>query len=417
MLHMLHFDEGLGFTLYPEELADRLSVQLQWDYVQEEASFWHFLETQQYQVLLVHAVRIMSEGWVEKIKGLQQTCQVVVLFRHESPPTLLAIMAAGVAELLPAELPQAELKLRLSTFCQSFLRRQAPAVLPPTMHIVGESMRLLYADLAQVERASISSILVTGESGTGKEGVATLLQSLLPSHTPFLPLNCAAMPEALLEAELFGYEKGAFTGAANKRCGILARAHRGWIFLDEVACLSLAAQAALLRVLETGEVRAIGGYLPKSYQIRVLAATNQDLDAMVRQQKFRNDLLQRLRGYEIHLAPFRDRQQEEKEEIIDHLLLRLHKECRHVSGHPYTLAPEVRCLILKLAWRHGNIREVWNNLRAMTVAAESALLTFGCLSTRVLKTLSQTRDGEPLGHTSLDSLVGFSSVSDFRAGP
>ena len=129
------------------------------------------------------------------------------------------------------------------------------------------------------------------------------------------------------------------------------------------------------------------------------------------------DLLQRLRGYEFHLAPFRERSEGEKEEIIDDLLLRLHKERPHVSGRPYLLAPEVRHMVLMLTWRHGNIREVWNTLQAMTVAAESSLLTLGCLPTRFLEILSQTRNGGSIEYASLDPLVGFSSLPSLCAGP
>lgn len=416
MLSLLHVEDGMGLSVRPEEVADRLSVALQWDRVCTAESFWQTFAVRPYHILLVSAERVIAEGWREKIQEMQPGCQIVLLFHTEPLPSLLALMGLGVAELIPGSLSAEELTARVADICLRVLRQRESQRFSslPACCAVGDGMRGLRIALSRIQRSSVSSILVTGESGTGKEQVASLLQSLLSSHMPFLPLNCAAMPEALLEAELFGYEKGAFTGAAAKRCGILAKAHRGWIFLDEVACLSLSAQAALLRVLETGEVRAIGGYLPKTYQIRVLAATNEDLDRLVAQGRFRNDLLQRLRGYEIHLPPFRARGKGEREEILDHLLLRLHRECSHTSGSPYALAPEVRNLILMLPWRNGNIREIWNTLRAMTVATESALLTFGCLPTRFLETLLLC--GEPLDHASMDPLVGFSPLSPLRSG-
>ena len=416
MLCLLHFDDGLGVAVPLDALVERLSLPLQWHRVQEEDSFWQILEQNQYQVLLIQAAWVIGREFLEKVKRLQQGCHVVVLFRQEPPASLIAMMSEGIAELIPAGLSDGELGSRLSDFCQRILWGRERGLLPSSVRVVGESMRALQIDLERLIESSVSSVLVTGESGTGKERVASMLQGLLPAHTPFLPLNCAAMPEALLEAEFFGYEKGAFTGAASKRHGLLAKAHRGWLFLDEVACLSPSAQAALLRALETGEVRAIGGYQAKTYEIRVLAATNEDLDALVLQGKFRNDLLQRLRGYEIHLVPFRGRAEREKEEIIDDLLLQLHETNPHRCGKPYTLAFEVRRLILQLAWHHGNIREVWSTLRAMTVAAESPLLTFGCLPTRFLQKLSPTRCGD-LDRAALDSLAHFSSVSSLCPDP
>jgi len=377
MLKCLHFEDPAGVWTSLPKSAFPLGLQI--EQVWEESSFWRQLETKQYHCLLLHVAERMWRAALLRIKHLQQKCAVVLLVQHAQLPHLLTRLPSEITELIPAEMPLSELHARLTDLCERLQKERTPPSMTMPDSAAGETMGTIKRTLARLIHSEVPNILVTGESGTGKEEVATLLQQVLPPGTPFYPINCGAIPPSLVESELFGYEKGAFTGATTRKNGLLAKAHHGWVFLDEITCLPLSAQAALLRTLETGEVRPIGSYLPKKYTIRILAATNENPEALVTQQKFRNDLLQRLRGYEFALPPFRGRSIQEKEDILNHLLLRLHAEAQRPLPMPYQLSAEVRALFLQLEWRQGNIRALWNTLRAMTITSESSLLTFGCL--------------------------------------
>jgi transcriptional regulator with GAF, ATPase, and Fis domain len=170
-----------------------------------------------------------------------------------------------------------------------------------------EGMRLLY-ESAETIAASGISVLVLGETGVGKELLAQSIHSMSPRREkPFVMFNSAALPEALVESELFGYVRGAFTGADRTKTGLFEAADGGTLFLDEVADLSLQAQAKLLRVVEMGEVLPVGGLKPKSVDVRVVSATNGDLSASMAAGRFRRDLYYRLSGATLHIPPLRDR--------------------------------------------------------------------------------------------------------------
>jgi DNA-binding NtrC family response regulator len=175
--------------------------------------------------------------------------------------------------------------------------------------MIGNSpeMRKIYQVIEQAAPTG-ASVLITGESGTGKELVAQTIHQLSPRATfPFVAINCAAIPETLLESEIFGHEKGAFTGAADRRQGCFELADRGTLFLDEIGNLPLHQQSKLLRVLQSGEVERVGDSRPRQVNVRVLAATNVDLHAEVEAGRFREDLLFRLNTIEIQLPPLRER--------------------------------------------------------------------------------------------------------------
>jgi two-component system, NtrC family, nitrogen regulation response regulator NtrX len=167
--------------------------------------------------------------------------------------------------------------------------------------------------MAQVERvaASETRVCILGETGTGKELVArTIHERSARAGSPFVTLNCAAVPAELIESELFGHEKGSFTGAAGRHVGKFEQAHHGTIFLDEIGDMPLAMQAKLLRVLEEGEVERIGGDKPATVDVRVLVATHRDLEARVREEKFRQDLFHRIYVFPLRLPPLRERRED-----------------------------------------------------------------------------------------------------------
>jgi DNA-binding NtrC family response regulator len=207
---------------------------------------------------------------------------------------------SALAHLAAAALAQAE-RARVAEAA-----RQAD----PLPEILGESpaVRELTEQVRRYARAGDASVLILGESGSGKELVARTLHELSPRRGgPFVALNCAALPEALVESELFGHEKGAFTGAARARPGRFVLAHRGTLFLDEIGDLGLAAQAKLLRVLEDGEVQALGADAPRAVDVRVIAATHRRLADEIAAGRFREDLYYRLAVGEIRVPPLRER--------------------------------------------------------------------------------------------------------------
>jgi DNA-binding NtrC family response regulator len=239
--------------------------------------------------------------------------------------------------------------------------------------MVGSSavMRQVYSLVAQVAPTS-ASVLITGESGTGKELVARALHRLSPrAGGPFIAINCAAMPETLMESELFGHEKGAFTGAVERHPGCFEQANNGTVLLDEIADMPIGTQAKLLRVLEEGNVRRLGGSNDLPVQVRVVAATNRIPDVAIRDKHLREDLFYRLNVFHITLPPLREHA-EDIPAICEAILSNLNQkhQCRVANIHP-----EVLDSFLKAPWP-GNVRQLRNVLeRAVIVAGEGTILS------------------------------------------
>jgi len=212
-----------------------------------------------------------------------------------------------------------------------------------------------------------ATTLITGASGVGKELVARSIHehSSRRNH-PFIPLNCAAIPESLLEAELFGHEPGAFTDARDRRRGAFERAHHGTLFLDEVGDLSFSAQPKLLRALESGEIIRVGGEVPRRIDIRIIAATHQNLTEMVRQGRFRADLYYRLRVLSIDVPPLRNRP-EDIEVLVRHFM------STHPLGHGRYVAADALDYLQRYHWP-GNVRELNSALeRGLTMSTAPVL--------------------------------------------
>ena len=236
--------------------------------------------------------------------------------------------------------------------------------------IVGTSptMQQLFKDVGRVA-ASRATVLIQGESGTGKELIARVIHSYSAPQKPFIAINCSAIVDTLLESELFGHEKGAFTGASQTKMGKFELAEDGSIFLDEIGELSQNLQAKLLRVLQEREVERVGGVRRISIKARILAATNRDLAGEVRAGRFREDLYQRLKVVTLRLPALRERV-EDIPLLVEHLLVkvnqRLHKTLRRVPR-------EVIERLQKRAWP-GNVRELENVLTRAAVLSQGDLL-------------------------------------------
>ncbi len=268
--------------------------------------------------------------------------------------------------------------------------------------LIGDSPRMqVVYELIEKIADTDSTVLITGESGTGKELIAKTIHYNNSSRAggPFVPLNCAAIPKDLLESELFGHEKGAFTGAINTRVGRFELAQGGTLFLDEVGELDPSLQVKLLRVLQEREFERVGGVKTIKVDVRILAATNKDLEKATKDGLFREDLFYRLNVIPLHLPPLRSR-------IEDISLLMAHfvqEFCRKRKREPFTFSPDAMECLLKYGWP-GNVRELENLIERLTILASGPVvkvsdlpeklhqLTFAALAT------ATSSAEEPLGH-------------------
>lgn len=256
---------------------------------------------------------------------------------------------------------------------QEVLATKSPTTHPdPTERIVGSSPEMIdiFKTIGRVARTQ-ATVLVTGETGTGKELMAEAIHNASDRRSgPLIKVNCAALPETLLESELFGHEKGSFTGALAQHKGRFEAAHKGTIFLDEVGEMSLATQKKLLRVLQEREFERVGGNIPVKVDVRVIAATNRNLRDEVLDGRFREDLFYRLNVIEVHMPPLRDRK-EDIPALVSHFL-----DKHRYSGvaMPARISEEAVELLMEHDWP-GNVRELENIIQRAVVLSRGDLIT------------------------------------------
>ena len=241
-----------------------------------------------------------------------------------------------------------------------------------TERIVGNSpaMQEVYKTVGKVAKAD-ATVLITGESGTGKELVAEALHYNSNRRSgPIVKVSCAALPETLLEAELFGHEKGSFTGAMTQRRGRFEMADKGTIFLDEIGEMSLPMQTKLLRVLQERKIERVGSSLPIKVDIRIICATNKDLQRQVEQQRFRDDLFYRLNVINIHMPPLRDRK-EDIPALVEHFLA---KHRYSATAQPAAISEEALKRLMEYEWP-GNVRELENVVERAVVLSRGQIIT------------------------------------------
>ncbi len=239
-------------------------------------------------------------------------------------------------------------------------------------HLIGKSpsMQKIYDLIERISNTS-SNVLITGESGTGKELVAKAIHYHGGrKENPFVAINCAAIPETLLESELFGYKKGAFTDARSDKRGLLFEANEGTLFLDEVTEMPLTLQAKLLRVIEEREVRPLGDTTSYPLDVRIISTSNRDLESCIKQGQFREDLYYRLKVIDIEMPPLRERR-EDIPLLIQHFIARFNAELKkNLSG----VSEEALRLLLNYSWP-GNVRELENVIqRAITLSRHEVIL-------------------------------------------
>ncbi|MCW5968733.1 MAG: sigma-54-dependent Fis family transcriptional regulator [Blastocatellales bacterium] len=259
---------------------------------------------------------------------------------------------------------------------QARVRRERPGV---PVRLIGASrpMKRLIEEMTLAAR-SASTVLITGESGTGKEIIARAIHEMSGRTGAFVPVNCAAIPADLIEAELFGHTSGAFTGSRGERAGLIESADGGTLFLDEIGELPLAVQPKLLRALQDGAVRRVGANVERSVQLRVVAATNRDLEGDLSSGRFREDLYWRLNVIRLRVPPLRERPFDVPL-LVEHFVVR----AAEASGHaPLDVSPEALAVLTSYGWP-GNVRELENAIERAVAFAPGAVLRTEDLPERV----------------------------------
>jgi DNA-binding NtrC family response regulator len=353
------------------------------------------LQQAEVQCLLADARMPGARALVEQVRAQQPTVRALLFNEGVAEPETAA--AAGEVATVEAETALAtelvtELATELTAEPAAAVRgisEGAPAV-PRTeeavesaapfhgMYGTAPAMQAVYRMVRRAARTDVT-VLVTGESGTGKELVARALhEESRRRGKPFVALNCSALPSELVESELFGHTKGAFTGAIKDRGGLFEAAHGGTLFLDEIGDLGPLAQAKVLRALESGEVMRVGGTRSTLVDVRVVAATHRPLEQMVADGRFREDLLYRLKVITVALPPLRERR-EDLPLLAGHFL-------RHFAtryGRPtQVLAPDALAALLRHDWP-GNVRELRNAIEGALVMADGTSVTVGDLPVAV----------------------------------
>ena len=373
--------------------------------VDDDLSLCHFLtkplSQKGYQVIACHngkqALEIINEQGadlilldnklpdrmgLEILKDIKQTrpkMPVIIMTAFGTTDTAIEAMRLGAFDyvLKPFELEEIS-ELVVKGLEANKLMKKAVAIpalsefMEDSDQIIGKSkaMQEVYKLIGQVAESDVT-VLIRGESGTGKELVArAIYQHSHRKDAPFLAINCAAIPETLLESELFGHEKGAFTGASKKRIGKFEQCNQGTILLDEVGDMTLATQAKILRVLQEGEFERIGGNETIRADVRVLASTNRRLEELINQGKFREDLYYRLKIMSITLPPLKERK-EDIQELTEYFF---HLYNRQLGTQVRYIDPSIFNKLFSYSWS-GNVRELANTIKRGLILAKGDVLT------------------------------------------
>jgi two-component system response regulator PilR (NtrC family) len=347
--------------------------------------------------LLISDIKMPDMNGVEVLreaKRIDPDILGIMITAFASADTAIEAMRLGAHDYLSKPFDVDELKIKVRNALEQRQLRQENVLLKRALgsthqfgNIVGRSEKMLsvFKLIEQIARTD-STVLVTGESGTGKEWVARAIHFYsLRRERPFVALNCGALPENLLESELFGYMKGAFTGAAANKKGLIEAAERGTLFLDEIGEMSVMMQVKLLRVLQERKFRRLGGVEELESAMRVIAATNQDLSKLVAEGKFREDLFYRINVIPIHLPPLRERG-EDIPLLAEHFLSKYRDQMgKRITG----LSQQSMELLEAYEWP-GNIRELENVIERAVALEKSPAILPESLPDHVVKQVPRT---------------------------
>lgn len=337
------------------------------------------LEIQRPDLVLTDLVMDEMDGLrlLSEIHRQDPVMPVMILSGRAAIPDALKAAHLGVTEFLTKPIQRDELTAVVMRALETVVGRRAASNSAFSRHIVHQSqlMREVLGK-ARLVAAADSSVLITGETGTGKEVLAKAIHEGSPRRdAAFVSINCSALPEQLLESELFGHEKGAFTGAVSRHKGLFQTANEGTLFLDEIGDMPLSLQAKLLRVLQDFQVRPVGSLQAVSVDVRLVSATNRDLEDMMSQGEFRADLYYRLNVVPLHLPSLRERR-EDIPLLIDHFLQEIARRqgCLRKRLSPQAIEYLVRTRL------PGNIRQLQNIVEQCSVLSTSSVIPVGLVS-------------------------------------
>lgn len=340
------------------------------------------VEASQYDVILLDLKMPGIDGLetMRRIKEISPDSEVLMMTAYAAVDTAVLAMKEGAFDYLVKPFDPDEIELQIKkilahkeVILENILLRKRLEEQTQYDEIIGKSpaMQEIF-DLIDRVAPSDSTVLITGESGTGKELVAKAIHgNSSRCYMPFVAVNCGALPDSLLESELFGYEKGAFTGADHAKRGRFEMAQSGTILLDEIGDISLKTQVDLLRVLQQKEISPLGSESPIEVDVRILAATNRDLDASIKKGDFREDLFYRLNVISIHMPPLRER----KEDIPLLANAFVKQQCMKMNREIVKISPPALRQLMDYHWP-GNVRELENIIeRALVIGAGKEILT------------------------------------------
>lgn len=316
--------------------------------------------------------------FLKKIKHLFNDIEVIIMTAYSSIPSAIEAIKNGAFDYLTKPFSNEQLLIVIDRACNVVRlkkenRRLRESVILTTAYgkFIGESISMKNVfNLIKKAAESDSNVLITGESGTGKELVARSIHAMSRrKDNLFIAINCTAIPDNLLESELFGYEKGAFTGAEMSKAGKFEIADGGTVFLDEIGDMNPVLQAKLLRFLETREVERIGSLKPKKVNVRIISSTNRDLNELIKLGRFRNDLYYRLNVINIHLLPLRER----KEDIVPLIAYFLEEKSKKLGVPPKKLSDGAIEILLNYSYP-GNVRELENIIECSLITSSEEII-------------------------------------------
>ncbi|MFQ5532442.1 MAG: sigma-54-dependent transcriptional regulator [Candidatus Methylomirabilales bacterium] len=408
MTKILIVDDEEGMREFLSILLEREGFQVQCAQDGDEAL--HAVQKSSFD-LIISDLKMPAMDGVRLLEGLQEFdagVPVILITAYASAESAIQAMKLGAYDYLTKPFRVEDIKQVISRALEAKQDR-VERVLPwsaeflssPGEGLIGRSPKMieLYKLISKVAAVS-GTVLITGESGTGKELVArTIHTNSDRAGKPFLTINCGAIPEPLLESELFGHVKGAFTGAVANKAGLFEVADGGTVFLDEVGETSLALQVKLLRVLQDRIFRRVGGTEDIEVNVRVIAATNQDLQELIRKGYFREDLYYRLNVIPVDLPPLRDRREDIPLLAMNFLAKYSEETKRTIRG----VSPEAMELLLRYDWP-GNVRELENAVERGVAMESSEVLTVESLPDKL-------RDGKPETGQDRQSPLGLDAVT------
>ena len=322
---------------------------------------------------------------MQQLKAINQSVPVIIMTAYADVRMAVKLMKLGASDYITKPIQQEELlaliKKLLAKPKKPETKQRNKGIYSNGDFIIGDSAKIKYAiNLARKVAPTDMSVIVSGETGIGKEYIARFIhEHSLRKDKPFLAIDCGAIPKELANSELFGHIKGSFTGAISDKVGVFQKAHGGTLFLDEIGNLSYDVQLKLLRAIQERVVSRLGDDKQKSIDIRIIAATNDDLNQEVKENNFREDLYHRLNEFKITLPPLRERPEDIKV-FLSYFIESANQELnRNITG----VTPEAESIILKYPW-YGNLRELKNVIKRAVLMAEGESIDTECFPSEIL---------------------------------